>query len=342
MRKLLVGSIPLAIFGTLLLLCVGPSLPVDLLFNLAFGWAFYGYQTLPQVRFDTAGILTAAVCLAVFAVGLHAFLRWLYQHMGTTRPIEEPANRLWPIRWTGALLGLIVLMFLAGLAAVGVSHQTAWLLTSPELIAQGSLSEMAARSQSQVNLKWMALAMHLYHDDKKRLPPAATWSEEGQPLLSWRVLVLPYLEQEALFKEFHLEEPWDSPHNLRLLPRMPKTYASLSRRDTSKSYTTHYQVFTGRGAAFEERRGLHFPDDFLDDTSNTFLIVEATQAVPWTKPEDLRFEPGQRLPALGNLIPDSFLAAMADGSVRRFKREAREESLRGLVTRNGGELDLPE
>jgi hypothetical protein len=339
MRKLLIGSI-LILVGCLLLACLGAVWPVDALLNLAVGWAFYGYQTLPQVQLNVGGILTATVCLTGFAIGLHAFLRWLYQHMGTARPIEGPANRLWPIRWTVALLGLIVLMFVAGLAATGISHQAAWLLTSPEPIVKDW--EAPARSQSQNDLKRIGLAMHIYNDDKGTLPPAAIASKDGQLLLSWRVLILPYLEEGNLYNEFHLDEPWDSPRNLRLLPRMPKPYASRSRRDTSKPYTTHYQVFVGRGTAFERGRGLRLKDGFPDGNSNTLLVVEATGTVPWTKPADLPYEPGQPLPELGSLLPDSFLALMVDGSMRQIQRDVREETLRGLVTRNGETLDLAE
>ncbi len=339
MRKLFVGSVltVLAVVGSLFLACLGLTFPVELLFNLAFGWAFYVYQTLPQVHLNAVGILTAAICLAALAVGLHQFLAWLFAHVSASRNIKGSALHPWPIRWTGAILGLIVLMFLAGLAAVGISHQTAWLITSPEPIAEGSMREIAALAQSQNNLKQMVLAMHNYQEAMGALPPAALWTQEGQPLLSWRVLILPYIEEENLFKEFRLHEPWDSPHNLRLLPRMPKIYRPLSRRDKATPYTTRYQVFVGRGAGFEGRQGLHLAADFPDGTANTLLIVEAADTVPWTKPEDLPYYPGQPLPTLARLWPDYCLAAMADGSVRLIKRDVEEQTLRGLVTRNGGE-----
>lgn len=336
-KRLVIGSV-LTIVGCILLACLGMggAFLIDVPFNLAFGWVFYGFQTLPHVRFAGSDILTAAVCLTVFAAGLHSFLRWLYRHVSASRQIEGQAA-IWPIRWTGALLGLILLMFVTGLAAVGISHQTAWLLTSPEPILHGSIREAAARMQSSNNLKQMALAMYNYQETKGSLPTAAVWSKEEQPLLSWRVLILPYLEYETLFEQFHLDEPWDSPHNLRLLPRMPKIYAPLSERSTAKPYSTHYQVFIGSGAAFEGRRGLRLPDDFPDGTANTILIVEASEAVPWTKPQDLPYSPGLPLPALGSLSPEFVQAVMVDGAVRQIKRDVRESVLRGLVTRNGEE-----
>ncbi|HWG44209.1 MAG TPA: DUF1559 domain-containing protein [Gemmataceae bacterium] len=335
MRKFLVGSV-VVVFGFFLLICLG-AFTTDLLFNLAFGWVFYCYQTLPQVRFDAGGLLTAVVCLAALAAGLHAFLRWLFAHISAAGKDEESTRRPWPMRWTVAILAMIVLMFFAGLAAVGISHQTAWLFTSPEWIYAGTIREVSARVQSGENVQLMALAMHGYQDEKKVLPPAALWSKDGRPLLSWRVLILPYIEQEDLFKEFHLTESWDSPHNLRLLPRMPKIYLPLLGSETAKPYTTRYQVFVGKGAAFEGRQGLHLPVDFPDGTANTMLIVEATDAVPWTKPDDLPYFQGQLLPALGSRSLDFFLTAMADGSVRQINRDVDESRLRGLITRNGRE-----
>ncbi|HTU19628.1 MAG TPA: DUF1559 domain-containing protein [Gemmataceae bacterium] len=126
-------------------------------------------------------------------------------------------------------------MFVAGIAVVGIGHQTAWLLTSPEP-ALTSGREPTARSQSHNNLKQMILAMYNYQDTvmEHSLPPAALVDRQGRPLLSWRVLILPFLEQQNLYNEFHLDEPWDSPHNLRQLPRMPKVYSSPSFQKTAK------------------------------------------------------------------------------------------------------------
>src|SRR5436309_15555748 len=123
----------------------------------------------------------------------------------------------------------------------------------------------------------MALAMHHYHGEKGALPPAAVLGRDGKPLLSWRVLILPYIEQEDRYKEFRLDQPWDSPHNIQLLPRMPKLYAPFDGSPTPQPHTTYYQVFVGPRTAFEGPRGLNFAD-FKDGTSNTLLIVEAGEA----------------------------------------------------------------
>ena len=86
--------------------------------------------------------------------------------------------------------------------------------------------DAARRAQSMNNLKQFALAMHNYHDTNGKFPAASSFDKDGKPLLSWRVHVLPYLEQAELYKQFHLDEPWDSEHNKKLIEKMPNVLAS--------------------------------------------------------------------------------------------------------------------
>jgi Protein of unknown function (DUF1559) len=159
---------------------------------------------------------------------------------------------------------------------------------------------------------------------------------DGKALLSWRVALLPFLEQDALYREFHLDEPWDSPHNKKLLANMPQVYAPPGVK-TREPYTTFYQVFVGPHAAFEKHRALKV-FEFTDGTSNTLLVAEAGSAVPWTKPEDLHFAPDDPLPELGGLFPGVFNAALADGSVKTFSKKADPGLLRAAITRDQGEV----
>jgi hypothetical protein len=182
-----------------------------------------------------------------------------------------------------------------------------------------------------------------------RLPPAAVRGKNGEPLLSWRVQILPYIEEPELYREFHLDEPWDSPHNLSLLPRMPATYAPPAGKAWMvPPHHTVCKVFVGRGAAFEGAEGLRLQSetkdgswraspDFPDGISFTFLVVEAGVPVPWTKPEDLPFDPDGPLPDLRCLFSDMFRAGMADGSMTFVSKKTKEATLRAAITRNGGE-----
>jgi len=181
--------------------------------------------------------------------------------------------------------------------------------------------------------------MHNYHDAHGRLPPAVVYGEHGQPLYSWRVLLLPHIEQQDLYKQFHLDEPWDSPHNLPLLERMPGTYAPPpGKKSRMPAYHTVCHVFVGKGTPFEEKKGVKFNEEcFPDGTSNTILIVEAGLPVPWAKPEDIPYDAEDPLPRLDPLFRDGFRIALADGSVRFLSRKIGETSLRAAITRNGGE-----
>jgi prepilin-type processing-associated H-X9-DG protein len=212
------------------------------------------------------------------------------------------------------------------------------LSTSPVAIAlllpavQAS-REAARRAQCVNNLKQIALAMHNYHSANNSFPAHAIYSKDGKPLLSWRVAILPFIEQQDLYNEFHLDEPWDSEHNKRLIERMPMVYACP---DTPhQAGTTPYQVAVGKGTMFEAPEG-HGIQEITDGTSNTIMVAESSRGVTWTKPDDMSF--GDELPRVGSRHPGGYNAAFGDGSVRFIKQTIDEAVLRALFTRNGGEV----
>src|SRR5262249_39739103 len=122
-------------------------------------------------------------------------------------------------------------------------------VTAAVLDAAGKGRAAAGRQRSANNLKQIGLALHNWHATNGRLPPAATYSPDGKPLLSWRVLILPFLDQQGLYKEFRLDEPWDSDHNKKLLAKMPRVYETPDARAAPGE--THYQSFFGKAAFFE-------------------------------------------------------------------------------------------
>jgi RNA polymerase sigma factor (sigma-70 family) len=209
-------------------------------------------------------------------------------------------------------------------------------LTAFSLPALAKMRTASGRMKDQNNLKQIALAMHMYADVHGSFPPAAIHDKDGKPLLSWRVAILPYLEQDALYKQFKLDESWDGPHNRQLVARMPATYA-MPGLTKDRAGETHYQVFTGKGTVFEGDKGIKF-SEITDGTSNTLLVVEAAGAVPWTKPADLPYDAAKPLPRLGGMFPEGFSAALGDGSVRFLSKTIDDSLLRALITRNGGEL----
>jgi RNA polymerase sigma factor (sigma-70 family) len=198
--------------------------------------------------------------------------------------------------------------------------------------------QKTARQRSFRNLQRLMLAMHNYHDVNNHFPPAASYDKGGKPLLSWRVLLLPYLEEDKLndlFKQFHLDEPWDSKHNKPLLAKMPNLYAPPLPDKTKEKDATFYQVFVGKGTIFEGKEGVGIAE-ITDGTSLTITVVEAGEAVPWTKPADLPFDAKKPLPKLGGLFQNGLHASLADGSVQWIKRDFDVPTMRIAITRNDG------
>src|SRR5262249_23606585 len=150
------------------------------------------------------------------------------------------------------------------------------------------------------------------------LPPAAIPSPDRRPLLSWRVAMLPYFDLDGVYKQFHLDEPWDSPHNLRLLPKMPSIYLNPRWQNAADAQQglTYYQAIGGQNPLMGQKEpvGLGWLSN-LKMTANQILIVEAATAVPWTKPEDLAYAPDQPLPKFGGPNQESFVAVFADNHV---------------------------
>jgi len=182
--------------------------------------------------------------------------------------------------------------------------------------------------------------MHRYHAERGHFPRAAIISKEGKANLSWRVALLPSMGFEELYKEFKLDEPWDSPHNKGLLAKMPKAFAATEGTVKSTGLT-HFQVFVGEDTVFEEGKDITYRD-ITDGTVSTMLIVEAPKPVPWTKPEDLPYSADKPVPGLGGAVGDGlFSFVTADGSVHHARNGVDEEfqkNLRLFITANDGEV----
>jgi hypothetical protein len=191
------------------------------------------------------------------------------------------------------------------------------------------------------NFKQIALAMLIHEDAKRSLPSQAICDADGKPLLSWRVAVLPFLEEGGLYEQFRLDEPWDSEHNLKLVERMPAVYGDPAAPYLAARGLTTVQVFTGKDTLFPVPDRNPQMATISDGLSRTLAIVEAMpdKAVPWTKPDDIEFNPEEPLAGVGNPRRQAglFVAAMLDGSVRVLTPDIDPELFKALVTPNGGE-----
>ena len=200
---------------------------------------------------------------------------------------------------------------------------------------KGSDAKLDALDQASAtcarNLLSLAMVMEMQVLDERKYPAGAIFSKDGKPLLSWRVALLEHMDRE-LFKEFKLDEPWDSEHNKKLIPRMPKLYA-LHGVETKEPGLTFYRVFTGKDTIFEGQERLGF-EQALRSSGTQMLIVEAADPVIWTKPDELVYDPAKPLPKLGRLTDAGFLATSTSGGPDRVQfvpKSATEDELRAMI-----------
>jgi hypothetical protein len=143
------------------------------------------------------------------------------------------------------------------------------------------------------------------------------------------------VEGQDLYDQFKLDEPWDSDHNKKLLAKMPKIYAPPGVK-TKEPHTTFYQVFVGPGTVFETPRGVAL-GKVIDGTSNTALVAEAGEPVPWTKPDELAYAADKPLPKLGGIFSDGFHIVFCDGSVWFVQRKFNQKIMRWFISCNDGQ-----
>jgi RNA polymerase sigma factor (sigma-70 family) len=195
------------------------------------------------------------------------------------------------------------------------------------------------RERSATNLKQILIAIHNYHDVHGHFPRNIAGGD-GKALLSWRVAILPYLDQEDLHKQFKLDEPWNSEHNKTLLDKMPDAFRIGV--EPKGATTTYYQGFAGPGTLFEPNQKLTF-GHVPDGTANTLAVVEAGPPVEWTKPADIPYDPEKEkpLPKLETPFPNVLMAATADGAVYPLPANLNATVLRWLVERADGQVLVP-
>jgi Protein of unknown function (DUF1559) len=194
----------------------------------------------------------------------------------------------------------------------------------------------AERNPTTTKMRQIGLALLNYHSAHRTFPARAIFDKQGKPLLSWRVQILPMLEENELFKQFHLDEPWDSAHNKPLIAKMPAVFQDPRR---PRDGTTTFLAAVGKGLAFEGDKPLKI-SQFFDGASNTILAVQANneRAVPWTKPDDLEVDLTKPTAGLGGAEPNGFAALFVDGAVTMLPKTIKPEVLSALFTRAGGEV----
>lgn len=340
--------------------------------QLLFGWLYFPFRVLPQMTVDWPSAILGLISTAIFCAGLHVTIRWF---------LQQTAPRAWPLRATLVIAALLVLMFAAGTAMVGATHQALWLafgkggevqpVRTAGLLSGGLFGarEAARQSQQRNNLKQLGLALQNFDDTYHALPPGGTMTADGDLLHGWLIFLGPYLT----FSNWELDfsQPWNSSANERFYkcelvdvvnPSLDGPYFDedgyglshvagnvrvLPLRAVTIDDEKAKSDNTGRAAQLKSRHEVLSLTDITDGTSNTVLIGTAGAGFkPWGHPANLRD------PAAGiNRGPQSFggpphwrgaMFLMCDGSVRMLSETTDPHVLKALATPDGGETALTE
>ncbi len=253
-------------------------------------------------------------------------------HQAGAAPMAVPAKRT----STALVVKIVIIVLLMVAWSVGPSLM-ALLLPSVQ-----AAREAGRRAQCTNNMKQIGLAMLIYHETYGCFPPAYTVDENGRPLHSWRVLLLPYMEEEALYDQIKLDEPWDSPPNRALADLMPDVYRCPSGSALLWQQTS-YVVITGPGTVFNAAETVSI-SDISDGTSRTILVVEASDAgINWMEPRDIEIDQieGEINDLSGQGIssehPGIVNVLHCDGSVHSLFEGLDAESIKAKSTIAGGE-----
>jgi prepilin-type processing-associated H-X9-DG protein len=256
----------------------------------------------------------------------------------TAEPVSAPPARS---SSSGVIIAVVIAACLFGVLVCG------GVLVALLLPAVQSAREAARRAQCSNHLKQIALAFHNYHDAFGTFPPAYIPDEDGQPKHSWRVLILPFLEQSQLYDQYNFDEPWNSPNNLAVGSQAIPVYSCPSTPGGPGSTETNYMVITGPGTVFDDGNACKLRE-ILDGTSNTLMVVEVCgTSVNWAEPQDLDASsityplgsPGGTSPASRH--PGGLMVAMCDGSVRFISNSIDPREFDDLVTKAGQEQVNP-
>ena len=211
--------------------------------------------------------------------------------------------------------------------------------------------DLGRKPQCKTHLKQLGLALHNYHDEYGCFPPAFVADELGRPMHSWRVLLLPYLDQAPLYNQYRFDEPWDGPNNRRLADRMEEFFScpvTPAMRDPSEPCFTSYVAVVGPETAWPGTNSVSIKD-IKDGMANTLLLVEvANSGIQWMEPRDLHVL--QMAPSINSKAgqgissrhPGGVYVLLADGAVRFEEESLSPQTIRALLTIDGGEKVVDE
>jgi hypothetical protein len=284
--------------------------------DLLFGWIAFLARSAPKLEVRWDGIAVLLIGLIALIVLGHGFLRWLYRASAAKADVSAPP-RVWRLRWTAALVGFIVLMFVAGISVIGTTHQIAWLCRSPEPMFGESLLAWSGERRD-FNLSYVGVGVADFHNVYRRWPNRTVGREPRAPQ-SWVTQLLPYLNYAV--DEFDPRLPWNHPDNVHVFRCVVDVlinpeFRNPPLRDGQGYALNHYAGNTRVFDSMERIARRPAPDG----TAHLLLIGEVSgQFVPWGQPEN------SREPTRGFGTPEGFCGAgpergaqfvLEDGSVR--------------------------
>lgn len=311
---------------------LGPTLKV--VGRLAVGWWSYLARVVPQVTVSGEGVLTGLLGLLLFTIGLHLFLRWFHGEILRAGGTISPSVVRWKPRWTVSMVAVVLLMFLAGMAAAGIAHQVGWLVNSRRpLLVPRLAGGTAWFGDSPQHLREIGLGMHNYVSVYESLPASKTDSQ-GRRLHSWQTAILPYLGFIANpGGQIHEDLPWDDPRNSAYFRGIVPAYLNpeIGAIRSSEGYAlSHY---AGNVHLLGRKRNWRL-EQITGQAASTIVAGEVSAGFkPWGDPENLR-DPDLGIntspEGLGSPSGSGANFVFLDGSVRFLTKTIDPDVLRKL------------
>jgi len=340
--KLLAGLAVLCVIGA----CLIPEAllgPFQFVGWLVIGWIAFMIDVFPKMTMDWAVLGTGIVCLAGLGIGLHYLCTWFNGQILRAKYPGQIPEKGWQLRWTLGLLAVVILMFIAGITSVGLTHQSVWLANSSEPLFHftGGGRFLAAKIQSTNNLKQIGIGIHNHYSTFKKMPAGTLFDSQGRALHGWQTMLLPFLEEEITFKQINRDLPWNHQYNRPPFKRVIPTFINPVVGDDPSLEGYGLSHYSGNVYVFGRDDPIRLNEtDFPDGTSNTLMVGEAlANFKPWGHPKNWR-DPGLGI----NTTPDGFgnpgsykgaQFLMADGSIRFITNKVSPEVLKALAMPSG-------
>jgi hypothetical protein len=236
----------------------------------------FGHQKM-HIRPTSLFVAILTLASAVFAFGGVG--------VGLTAIVFMAAFRLRRTRMFGTMATDMIVILIAGLLFVGI----------PWMFVQAVLSENPEshnRDFCTGHMQQILVALYAYNEVHGQFPPAYIADKAGRPMHSWRVLILPYLKCKSLYKQYDFSEPWDGPHNRKLLASRPRAYVCPSDKESASptGTSTSYVAVVGPDAAWSGDKPRR--PATIDPRNRTVMLAETTGSdIPWTEPADFQVDP---------------------------------------------------